>query len=69
MKALIIFKSGAQISVDMDQITTTRDRLNPGHITQLEWVTPNDWTSKLHTVQVSEIVAIVAQREEPEIEE
>lgn len=63
MKAQIIFKSGATVEVDIDEITTGRTPIT-NKLTSLNWKTPADWTAKLHTVDLSEIAAIVI-RDEP----
>lgn len=65
MKAQITFKSGAQITVDIDAIETSRHRVT-GKLTEMQWVTPDGWTAKLHTVDIEEIVAIVALKDPEE---
>jgi hypothetical protein len=58
MKVQIVFKSGAQIEADVDEISTFRNQLT-NEITKLKWTTPDGWKRKLHTIQLSEIAAIV----------
>jgi hypothetical protein len=67
VKALIIFKSGATVEVDIERFSTKKNVMS-GAITELKWETPDDWTSKLHTVQLDEIAAIVALRDPGEVE-
>lgn len=65
MRAQITFKSGAQIEVDVDDIATYRNNVTKA-LTKLEWETPEDYTAKLHTCDIDEIVAIVTMRRESE---
>lgn len=65
MKAEITFKSGAQILVDVTEFSTEKHRATR-EITAMSWTTPESWTRKLHTLALSEIVAIVAVADEPE---
>jgi hypothetical protein len=62
MRAHITFKSGAKIVVDVEELTTERSGLT-NELTRLNWVTPNGWTNKLHSITLSEIVAVVMERE------
>ena len=61
MKMQVTFKSGAQITVDADEVTTGRQPT--GDLTKLAWTTPDDWVTKLHTLDVREVVAVVMLRE------
>jgi hypothetical protein len=58
MRAQITLRGGAQIEVDITDLTTNRSPVSGG-LTSLEWTTPDEWARKLHTVAVEEIVAIV----------
>lgn len=64
MRAQITLKSGAQIEVDVTELSTTRDKYS-AELTHMEWATPDGWRRKLHTIAIDEIVAIVLI-EEPE---
>lgn len=71
MKLEITFKSGAKVVVDSDYIGTVRNEMT-GDLTRMKWNTPEDWTRKLHTISVDEIVCVVAIRstvEEPVIDQ
>ncbi|WP_020525860.1 hypothetical protein [Catelliglobosispora koreensis] len=65
MKAQITLRSGAQIEAEVEDLTTTRNRLT-NELTGLEWTSVDCWQRKLHTIEVSEIVAIVLIREPAE---
>lgn len=66
MRAQITFKSGAQIEADIEDLTTSRHALTK-ELVKIVWDTPEDWTRKLHTVDVDEIVAIVLTRTSEEV--
>lgn len=53
----ITFKSGAQVTVDVTGDLNTQKR--DGALVKMEWESPGDWHAKLHTVCLSEIVAVV----------
>jgi hypothetical protein len=62
MKAQITFRSGAQITFDVTSLVTGRSKIE-GELHRLTWESPDDWTTKLHQVDLSEIVAIVCLRD------
>lgn len=62
MKMQVTFRSGAQIEVDVVKFSTGRNPLTDD-LEKLTWTTPNEWTAKLQTVDLSEVVAVVALRE------
>ena len=62
MKIQVTFKSGAQIEFEVDEFSTGRDSLTRD-LTAVNWKTPANWTRRLHTIEVEEIIAIVAIRE------
>jgi hypothetical protein len=66
MKVQVVFKGGGQVIFEADEFTTTKNAL--GEFTKFEWKTPGDWTAKLHSINLAEIVAVVAlrEREEPD---
>lgn len=66
MKAQITFRSGVQIAFDVTSLESGRGRIE-GDLQQLTWETPSDWTTKLHRVELSEVVAIVMLREPGEV--
>lgn len=57
----ITFKSGTQVEVDATEFTTTRSPIT-GELTKINWTTPDGWTTKLHTVDVGEVAAIVGRK-------
>lgn len=59
MKLEITFKSGAQVAVDVTEFSTGKSVIDQ-ELTKLSWTTPEDWTRKLHTVKLDEIVCLVA---------
>ena len=61
MRMQITFKSGAQIEVDVEEFTTGRSPLN-NELVKLNWTTPADAAAKLHTIEIDDIVAVVALR-------
>jgi hypothetical protein len=63
MKIQVTFKSGAQIEFEVDEFSTGRDHLTRDLIS-VNWKTPDNWTRRLHTIEVEEIVAIVAIRDD-----
>ena len=65
MKLQIHLDTGALIEVDADSFATQKDRATQ-HINHLEWTTPDGWLSKLHSVDLDRIVAIVAVRDAKE---
>ena len=62
MKMIIVFKGGGQIRVDIEDVTTKRSVVT-NELTGIDWATPGDWTSKLHTVEIDQIAAVVIERE------
>lgn len=63
MKMQIILKNGTQITVDVESFTTKRHQLT-GELTNMQWVTPDDWKIKLHTIELDQIAAIVTLSED-----
>lgn len=63
MKIQITLKSGAQIHADVEDLTTGRNALTNA-LQSLKWTTPADWLSKLYTVEVDDISAIVLIRDQ-----
>lgn len=63
MKAKIYLRNGAIIEADIDALTTTRNAASR-NLTAMNWTTPDDWTSKLHTIELAEIIAVVITREQ-----
>lgn len=61
MRVQLTFRSGAQVEFDADKVTSN-DSFG-GDIKQFQWETPADWKRKLHNLDLSEVVAIVAIRE------
>lgn len=59
----ITFKSGAQVFVDLDEFTSTRNRWEGGRLSGLEWTTPADWSRKLHWLDLSEVACLVVVRD------
>lgn len=59
MKLEITFKNGTQVTVDVSEFTTKRSTIT-GELTELNWTTPKTWKRKLHTLDVSEILCLVA---------
>lgn len=62
MRAQITLRSGVQIEVDVTELTTGRHRFTRD-LVSLDWTTPQGWTRKLHTIELSEIAAIVMIQE------
>jgi hypothetical protein len=62
----ITFKGGAQVEVDAGEWTTARNQIT-GELTKMDWTTPGGWTAKLHTINLGEVVAIVALRTPEEV--
>lgn len=65
MRMQITFKSGAQITVDVDEFSTGRSPAT-NELTRFGWTTPDAWTARLHTITLSEVAAIVAIRPDAE---
>lgn len=65
MRAQITFRNGVQIEFDVENLETARSLVGDG-LTKMKWDTPDDWSRELHTVELSEIIAIVAIRDEDE---
>jgi hypothetical protein len=61
MRMQITFKSGAQIEVDAGEWTTARNQFT-NELTRMDWTTPDAWTAKLHTIDLSQVAAVVALR-------
>lgn len=59
MKLEITFKSGAQVTVDASEFTSKRNQLS-GDLTELNWVTPQDWKRKLNSIDLSQVACLVA---------
>lgn len=59
MKAEITFRSGAQVMIDCSEFKTSRNKLT-GELVQFDWTTPRQHDRKLHTIELSEIVCIIA---------
>lgn len=57
MKLEITFKSGVQVSVDVSKFTTKRAGTE---LTEMEWTTPQRWSRKLHSIDLTQVVCIVA---------
>ena len=54
----ITFKSGAQVTVDCDEVTVSRSRVD--HTLEgLKWTTPDGWKSRLMAVELQEIACVV----------
>lgn len=63
MKALIVFRGGATITIDTNTIETTRSVFEGNHgYSSIKWETPGDWTAKLHGLDPEEVAAIVLLR-------
>lgn len=58
MKIQLVFRGGAVVVVDVENFATTRSPITDG-LGKLEWTTPDGWKSKLHTVDPSEVVAVI----------
>lgn len=67
MKAKIYLKSGASLEFDIEGLTTSRHAITNG-FTGMKWTTPDDWTSKLHTIEMDQVAAIVIVRDPSEAE-
>jgi len=63
MRVQITLKNGVQIEVDVDKLSTARNQ-STNELTRLNWVTPEGWKRKLHTINLEEIVAIVVIEDE-----
>lgn len=57
-KMTLVFKGGAQITVDATEVTVARSAYS-GDITKIEWKTPADWKNKLFSLDVNEVAAVV----------
>ena len=57
MQIEITLKSGAQITADVEEFTTSVNRL--GDVVGIKWTTPPDSTRKLVDVDLTQIAAIV----------
>lgn len=60
MKLVVYLRSGANFEVDVDDVKSQLN--NVGQFTNLRWVTPSGWKTKLHEVVLSEIAALVIKR-------
>lgn len=67
MKAQITLRSGIQLVVDVEELTTERRALTKD-LAKMNWVTPAGWLAKLHTIELEQILAIVLLRNEQERE-
>lgn len=65
MRVQITLTNGVQIEAEVENLTTRRDPVT-GKLTEMGWDTPGDWTSKLHTLDLSQVAAIVCTRD-PEV--
>jgi hypothetical protein len=63
MRIEITFRSGAQITADVEEFSGSWSVIK-GDLRSLKWTTPDDWTRKLHRIELSEVVGIVAVRGE-----
>lgn len=63
MKLQIIFKSGAQTTVDVEKFSTKKSPVS-NTIAELNWTTPSDWERKLHLVDLDQIACLVAVEED-----
>ena len=59
MRIQVTFKGGAQIEADVEEFETAPSALD-GALNRINWTTPGNWTRKLHTIELSEVAAIVA---------
>lgn len=58
MKMRLIFRSGAQVDVDVIEFTVKRYRVEGG-LAGLDWTTPVGYAAKLSFVRLEEVAAIV----------
>jgi hypothetical protein len=58
----VVFKSGASILVPVSRFSTKTGPLG-SELTSLEWTTPAGWASKLHYLNLEDVVAVVAHRD------
>jgi len=61
VKMVVYLKSGASFEVDVGEFKTEK---RGSSFESLNWTTPGDWTSKLISVDLNEVAALVAKREE-----
>ena len=61
MRAQITLKSGAQIEVDVEKIETVRNSAT-NELTKLTWTTPDEYSAKLLSITLDQIVAVVILR-------
>lgn len=59
MKVEVTFKSGTQVTVDCSEVRTGRSKVT-GELTEMKWVTPRNAKRKLHYIDISEAVCVVA---------
>ncbi len=57
MKMQITMKSGAQIIVDIKDLSIRKNGL--GDLTRLEWTTPAEFSAKLVHLQLDQVAAVV----------
>lgn len=61
MKMVLYLKNGAVIETDVTEFKASRNPVS-GEFEQLTWSWPDDWKTKLVSINPSEIVAVVAKR-------
>jgi len=77
MRMQLTFRSGQQVEVDVEAVNRRNKRVpGPGLVANplddgagiggLVWETPGDWTAKLIDLNLSELVAVVVLRNEPD---
>lgn len=64
MWAQIVLKSGAEVVAELEDVKTTRNTMS-GELTEMTWTTPEGWRTKLHTIQLDQIAAIVVHEDKP----
>lgn len=62
MRIELLFRNGARVEADVDDVTTERHRVTNA-LASASWNTPPDWTAKLQWVDLSEILAVVVKRD------
>lgn len=60
MRMEIHLRNGQSFQVDADEIATGQ----VAGTRTLEWVTPDHWARKLHHIDLGEVIAIVAVRDD-----
>lgn len=54
----ITFKSGAQVTVDAEEVIVSRSRIDRT-LEGVKWTTPHGWKSRLMAVELQEIACVV----------